>query len=110
MHAHENRKEAAMHARGSPEEHAPMVESSRREENAMQAKDVLKSLFGRGKHSTYDASERMGKSPTFVGSIVSKGRMPKLDTMAAVMDAIDYDLLVRSRQDGTEIIIDPPEE
>jgi len=76
----------------------------------MQASEVLRSLFGRGKHPAYQASERMGRNKRYINSVMAHGYVPKLDTMASIMDAIDYDLLVRSRQDGTEIIIDPPEE
>ena len=71
---------------------------------------MLRSLFGRGKHSTMEASVRMGKKPFYINSAISKGAVPSADNLASIMDAIDYDLLVRSRQDGTEIIIDPPEE
>lgn len=76
----------------------------------MQATDILRALFGRGKQSAYKTSENMGRNKRYISVLMARNIVPRLDTMASIMDAIDYDLLVRSRQDGTEIIIDPPEE
>ena len=80
-----------------------------KERRKMKGAEVLQSLFGRGKNSTVEASEKMGKSRGFIGSYVTKGNIPKLDTAAAILDAIDYDLVIRNRETGEEIIIEPNE-
>lgn len=75
----------------------------------MQANEILRSLFGRGKASTVKTSLKLGKERSYVGRNISRGSTPQTDTYARIVDAIGYDLLLRNRETGEEIIIDPPE-
>jgi len=52
----------------------------------------------------------LGKSPQYMKQTLYGGTIPSSKKLAAIADACGYDLLVRNRDDGTEIIIDPPDE
>lgn len=75
----------------------------------MRADKVLRSILDKEGVSSIQVSEEMGKSKTYVNKIIATKTIPKADTMAAVCDAVGYDLIARSREDGYEFIIDPPE-
>lgn len=75
----------------------------------MRADKVLKEMLIRESISTIDASKAMGKNRAYVSKLLSTQTMPKTDTMAAICDAVGYDLIARSREDGYEFTIDPPE-
>lgn len=51
-------------------------------------------------------SALIGRSPTFVSTTLSKGSTPRADTLAAMADAMGYELVLRGA--GEEIRIDPP--
>lgn len=73
--------------------------------------DVLSALKKAITHSgisNYDLSKALGKTPAYVSVIFSRGSVPKTDTFAKIADAAGYDLLLRSRDDEIEIVIDPP--
>lgn len=74
----------------------------------MQAKNVLGHFFGKGKMSTIEVSQKMGKSRSFLSNYLSTGKVPSLELTADIMDAIDNDVLIRNRSTGEEIPIDPP--
>lgn len=73
----------------------------------MRADKVLLAIIAKEGLTDSEVSSRIGKSPRYLDSIRYRHAMPKTDTMATVCDAIGYDLLVRSRDDGYEIEIDP---
>lgn len=73
----------------------------------MRADKVLRAILDKEGVSTIQASVTMGKSKGYVSAILSRNIMPKTDTMAAICDALGYDLLARSRDDGYEFNIDP---
>lgn len=75
----------------------------------MRADKVLKEMLAREHVSTIDASKIMGRSKGYVSTFISRHTIPKADTMAAICDAMGYDLIARSREDGYEFTIDPPE-
>lgn len=75
----------------------------------MRADKVLRAILDKEGVSTIQASVTMGKSKGYVSAILSTKAMPKTDTMAKVCDALGYDLIARSREDGYEFTIDPPE-
>ena len=70
---------------------------------------ILRSMFGIGKHSTIEVSRAMGRSRGFISAYLAKGNSPSADLLSEICDAIDYDLLMRNRKDGSEIIIGPPD-
>lgn len=75
----------------------------------MRADKVLRSILDKEGVSSTRASERIGKNKSYVSVILSNHVIPKTDTMAAICDAVGYDLIARSREDGYEFTIDPPE-
>lgn len=75
----------------------------------MNANEVLRFLTGDSPISMRVASARMGRSKTFLATTRQRGTAPRIDTMAAIADVYGYDLLLRNRADGDEVIIDPPE-
>jgi len=75
----------------------------------MRADKVLRAILDKDGISTIQASERMGKSKTYVNKIIATKTIPRTDNMAAICDAVGYDLIARSREDGYEFTIDPPE-
>ena len=75
----------------------------------MRADKVLRSILDKEGISSIRVSESMGRSKTYVNRILATHAMPKTDTMAGICDAMGYDLIARSRNDGYEFYIDPPE-
>jgi len=76
----------------------------------MDANKVLKYLVSSSGMSRAAISRKMGKNDNYISVRLQTGRrnLPRIDTMSTVADACGYDLLLRNREDGTEIIIDPP--
>ena len=75
----------------------------------MRADKVLREIIDKENLSATEVSLRVGKTRKYMSTLFSHHRIPQADTMAGICDAIGYDLLVRSRDDGYEILIDPPE-
>lgn len=75
----------------------------------MRANEAIKSMLDKEGVSTIQASKNMGKSRGYLSSVISQRVIPKADTMAAICDTLGYDLIARSREDGYEFTIDPPE-
>ena len=51
----------------------------------------------------------MGYSKRALSNLVYHNGTPRADNLARIADVCGYDLLLRNRQDGSEILIDPPE-
>lgn len=60
--------------------------------------------------TNYAVSKVLGKSAAYVGATIARGSIPRVDTYATILNACGYDLLLRKRSDGAEIVIDPPSE
>ena len=75
----------------------------------MRADKVLREILIREDVSTIQASRSLCKSDGYMTAILAKKTIPTADTMAAICDALGYDLIARSREDGYEFTIDPPE-
>jgi len=78
-------------------------------EDNVRADKVLKEMLEREHISTIEASKMMGRSKGYVSNLISRHTIPRADTMAAICDAMGYDLIARSREDGYEFHIDPSE-
>lgn len=74
----------------------------------MRADKVLRAIIDRENLSATAVSLRIGKTRKYMSTLFSHERIPQADTMAGICDVVGYDLLVRSREDGYEITIDPP--
>ena len=77
----------------------------------MDAREATRKMMLNSGRSEYSLSIEL--SPTggryYLESIWKRGTNPRTDTMAKIADACGYDLLLRNRQDGSEITINPPE-
>lgn len=73
----------------------------------MRADKVVLSIIEREGLKDGDVSRAMGRTPRYLDAIRYRHVMPKADTMATVCDVVGYDLIVRSREDGFEITVDP---
>ena len=76
----------------------------------MDASKIIQFLTEQGSISMRVASKRMGRAQSFLSVVKHNGRIPQANTLAAIADVYGYDLLLRNRTDGREVIIDPPTE
>ena len=67
-------------------------------------KDVIK--MAQGKMSNNELSRRMGKSRDYVNTLMSR-RSVGAQVMVDMLDALDYDTIVRNRSTGDEVKISP---
>jgi len=74
----------------------------------MDAEKMLACITSDADMSMRVASQKMGRHPTFLATLRQKGSVPRISTMAEIADVYGYDLLLRKRADGQEIVIDPP--
>ena len=75
----------------------------------MLSKDVVREMVRSRNLTTRGASAKFGRSTGYVSKMLSTGHSPNSDILAEFADILDYDLLLRDRTNGTEIIIDPPQ-
>ena len=76
----------------------------------MDAIDVLKAVFEKEGIVGTKLSAAMGKSKNYISAVMSRGSDPHCETMATILDAVNYDLIARSRDDGFEFTIAPPDD
>ena len=74
----------------------------------MQANDVLKEMIVRRGLSTIKASELFGRSRGYVNRMYAAHSANKTSTLAELADKLDFELILRDKLTGDEIIIDPP--
>lgn len=72
--------------------------------SARQALNFVVSHSGKPKEVI---STEMGRTKGFISATTSRGTVPKVDTFAIVADVCGYDLMLKRRDDGRTIIIDP---
>lgn len=75
----------------------------------MNAKEVFRHVVDNSGLSRAGLARSMGRTTSYFTNVLSRGSVPKLDTFAEIADVSGYDLLVRHRQSGEEILVDPPE-
>lgn len=75
----------------------------------MQANKVIRATTQDCSISLRGVSRAMNRSESFLANYLSTGRIPNLELMAEIADATGHDLIVRNRDTGLEILIDPPE-
>lgn len=74
----------------------------------MRPSDVVRTIADDSGIPRVKLSQKLGRSDFFISNYISSGRLPRVELLAEICDATDYDLLVRNRTTGREIIIDPP--
>lgn len=75
----------------------------------MESYEVIREVLRHEDISAVKASHMMGQTKTYIGSLLSKKNDQKSGNLARMLDALDYDLLARSRKDGAEFFISPKE-
>ncbi len=73
----------------------------------MQTVRVLETILMRENISAQMVSLSMGRNRTYLRSVIAQKLQPRADTLATILDAMNYDLVAKSRDDGYEIAIDP---
>lgn len=74
----------------------------------MEPKDVLPELVGGSGKSMMSLSLALGRSRNYITQLIQQGSISQVDTVADVADVCGYDLVLRRRSDGEEMLIDPP--
>lgn len=75
----------------------------------MRADKVLREILSREGLSPVQASRKIGHNQNYLASIFYKKTVPKVSTYAGILYELGYDLVARSREDGFEFHISPPE-
>lgn len=74
----------------------------------MRARDVFITVIERSGKKKVEIARSIGRNDGFVRNRTNSPTTPTTETFSLIADACGYDLLVRNRSDGSEIIIDPP--
>ena len=76
----------------------------------MNAIEVMRDVITSEQLTPSDASRKMEHKPSYLGTIFSGAKRGqkaiKTDTLAQFCEALNYELLIRSKDDGTEFVID----
>jgi len=75
----------------------------------MRADKVLREILAREGLTPIQASRRIGRNQNYIASLLYKKTVPKISTYAGILYELGYDLVAKSREDGFEFHIDPPE-
>jgi len=54
-----------------------------------------------------DISRKMGREQSYIATIFAKSAIPRTSTYSEILDACGFDLIVRRRDDGSEIRVTP---
>lgn len=73
----------------------------------MQAHETLRAIIKREGHTMREVSRMYGRTDEYISATLGRRSNPNTDVMAGILDVMDYDLLARSRKDGTEFKITP---
>ncbi len=76
----------------------------------MKPTDVLNAMISKRGLTYIQASLQAGRSRGYMGRMVYKKVVPGTAVLADIGDRLGFDLILRDRQDGSTIIIDPPED
>lgn len=76
----------------------------------MQALKALNTVVSQSGVSKTELARKLGRGVNYISNYSVKGNIPRIDTFAAIADVSGFDLIVRRRSNGREIIIDPPED
>lgn len=76
----------------------------------MNAIEVMRDVITNEQLTPSEASRKMEHKPSYLGTIFSSEKRGqkaiKTDTLAQFCEALDYELVVRSKSDGAEFVID----
>lgn len=75
----------------------------------MQAREIIKAIVADGNMPMTHISRAMGRSHLFISRYTTRSIPPGVELLAEVCDATNHELIVRNKETGREIVIDPPE-
>ena len=75
----------------------------------MQSNELLQEMIRSRNLSKRKVSEMLGRSRDYTSRMIAGKVSPKASTLAEYGEVLGYDLILRDRETGTEIPIDPPE-
>lgn len=61
----------------------------------MDSKQAIEKMCGVAGKSQRTVSSEIGRNPTFIGTTLSKGSVPRVDTMAKIAEACGFELVLR---------------
>lgn len=70
--------------------------------------DTIRSMMNSSGLSFRKLGDLINRKGGYISSIIFKRQVPSVSVLAMIANACGYDLLVRRRDDSSEIIIDPP--
>lgn len=73
----------------------------------MQVDRVIREIVKRSSQSMRGVSRMLGKGQSWCKVVSLPGRSPALSTVVDIADVCGYDLVVRCRETGEELLIDP---
>lgn len=76
----------------------------------MDATSAIRQMLATSGLSARAASSMMGMNNRYVGGILFKDTVPKVDTLAAIADVCGYDLILMPRDGACFIVIDNKED
>lgn len=74
----------------------------------MKPEEIVPYIVRESGCSTIAISDAMGRSRGYLAAYIANKRTPNIKLLAELGDELNYDLLIRNRKTGREIIIDPP--
>lgn len=75
----------------------------------MDATEIIRACLDDSPKSARQVCREMGRTETFLSSQIATKRIPTIKLMAEIANTTGHDLLLRNRETGNEIIVDPPE-
>lgn len=72
----------------------------------MNTTECIRHMVGQSGMSARKASQALGKSPTYLGTVITNGVDVSAGNLAKIADTMGYELLLR--KEGEEITVDPP--
>lgn len=73
----------------------------------MRTDDAIRHMCDTAGKGTTIVSREIGRGSSFVGSILSRGSVPKADTLAEIAEACGYELALISRDEKIVIEYEP---
>ena len=70
----------------------------------------LRDIMARENLSAREVSRRMGRHDAYLSVTLNRGSHPRTDTLASMLDAMGYDLVAVSRDDGHEVMVTPDQQ
>ncbi len=74
----------------------------------MQPKGAINTVVARAALSKHELARTIGRSDNYFYNLLNRSSNVRIDVAAEIGDVCGFDLLFRKRDDGSEVVIDPP--